>query len=47
MSDLHMELWDNSRYVKANEFEVMGDVLVLAGASILRPIPRRITSVLS
>ena len=31
MSDLHMELWDNSRYVKANEFEVVGDVLVLAG----------------
>ena len=30
-SDLHMELWDNSRYVKANEFEVKGDVLVLAG----------------
>ena len=31
MSDLHMELWDNSRYIKANEFEVVGDVLVLAG----------------
>ena len=28
MSDLHMELWDNSRYIKANEFEVVGDVLV-------------------
>ena len=32
MSDLHMELWDNSRYIRANEFEVVGDVLVLAGA---------------
>lgn len=31
MSDLHMELWDNSRYIKANEFEAKGDVLVLAG----------------
>ena len=31
MSDLHMELWDNSRFIKANEFEVVGDVLVLAG----------------
>ncbi len=31
MSDLHMELWDNSRYIKANEFEVVGDVLVFAG----------------
>ncbi len=31
MSDLHMELWDNSRYIQANEFDVMGDVLVLAG----------------
>ena len=31
MSDLHMELWDNSRYIRANEFEVAGDVLVLAG----------------
>ena len=31
MSDLHMELWDNSRYIKANEFEVVGDILVLAG----------------
>ena len=30
MSDLHMELWDNSRYIRANEFEVKGDVLVLA-----------------
>ena len=26
-----MELWDNSRYIKANEFEVVGDILVLAG----------------
>ena len=31
MSDLHMELWDNSRYIRANEFEVVGDVLMLAG----------------
>ena len=31
MSDLHLELWDNSRYLRANEFEVVGDVLVLAG----------------
>ena len=31
MSDLHMELWDNSRYIRANEFDVKGDVLVLAG----------------
>ena len=27
MSDLHMELWDNSRYVKVNEFEVVGDFI--------------------
>ena len=31
MSDLHMELTDNSRYIKNNEFPVTGDVLVLAG----------------
>ena len=31
MSDLHMELYENLRYIKANEFEVVGDVLVLAG----------------
>ena len=31
MSDLHMELYDNSRYIKANEFDANGDVLVLAG----------------
>ena len=31
MSDLHMELYDNSRYIKAKEFEATGDVLVLAG----------------
>ena len=31
MSDLHMELWDNSRYIKTNEFEAKGDILVLAG----------------
>ena len=28
MSDLHMELWDNSRYIKANEFDAVGDVTV-------------------
>ena len=26
-----MELWDNSKYIKENEFEAAGDVLVLAG----------------
>ena len=31
MSDLHMELWDNSRYIKATKFEANGDVLVLDG----------------
>ena len=31
MSDLHLELTDNSRYIKHNEFPVTGDVLVLAG----------------
>ena len=31
MSDLHLELTDNSRYIKNNEFPVTGDVLVLAG----------------
>ena len=31
MSDLHMEFYDNSRYLKAFEFEAKGDVLVLAG----------------
>ena len=31
MSDLHRELYDNSRYIKAKEFEANGDVLVLAG----------------
>ena len=31
MSDLHMELTDNSRYIKHHEFLVTGDVLVLAG----------------
>ena len=31
MSDLHMELLENSRYIKAKEFDVVGDVLVLAG----------------
>ena len=27
MSDLHMELWDNSRFIKANGFDVMGDFI--------------------
>ncbi|WP_280216408.1 metallophosphoesterase [Bacteroides fragilis] len=31
MSDLHLEFWENSRYIKHNGFPVMGDVLVLAG----------------
>ncbi len=31
MSDLHLELSDNSRYIKNNEFPVTGDVLVIAG----------------
>ncbi|WP_300729925.1 metallophosphoesterase [uncultured Bacteroides sp.] len=31
MSDLHMELADNSGYLKQQEFPVTGDVLVLAG----------------
>lgn len=31
MSDLHLELCDNSRYVKNEIFPVTGDILVLAG----------------
>ena len=31
MSDLHMELTENSRYLKNVEFPVTGDILVLAG----------------
>ncbi len=31
MSDLHLELSDNSRFVKHKDFPVMGNVLVLAG----------------
>lgn len=31
MSDLHLEFWENSRYIKHHEFPVMGDILVLAG----------------
>lgn len=31
MSDLHLEFWENSRYLKHNELPVTGDVLVLAG----------------
>ena len=31
MSDLHMEFAENSRYIKHNEFPVMGEVLILAG----------------
>ena len=31
MSDLHLEFWENSRYMKHLEIPVTGDVLVLAG----------------
>ena len=31
MSDLHLELYDNSRYIKAKGVGANGDVLVLAG----------------
>ena len=31
MSDLHMELWDNSQFLKHLDIPVTGDVLVLAG----------------
>lgn len=31
MSDLHLEFWENSRYIKHNEFQVLGDILILAG----------------
>ena len=31
MSDLHMEFKENSFFIKNNEFEAKGDVLVLAG----------------
>lgn len=31
MSDLHMEFTENSRFIKANELEANGDILVLAG----------------
>lgn len=31
MSDLHLELSDNSRWLKQNELPITGDVLVLAG----------------
>ena len=30
-SDIHLELSDNSRYIKSMPFEVTGDVLVFAG----------------
>ena len=30
-SDIHLELSDNSRFVNSMPFEVVGDVLVLAG----------------
>lgn len=33
MSDLHMEMTDNMRYIKTIEFVAKGDVLVLAGDS--------------
>ena len=34
MSDLHMEFKDNLDYIKSNDFDVMGDVLVLAGDTL-------------
>ena len=34
MSDLHMEFKDNLNYIKSNDFDVMGDVLVLAGDTL-------------
>ena len=30
-SDIHLELLDNSRFIKSMPFEVAGDVLVFAG----------------
>ena len=30
-SDIHLELSDNSRFIKSMSFEVVGDVLVFAG----------------
>ncbi len=30
-SDIHLELSDNSRFIKSEPFEVTGDVLVFAG----------------
>lgn len=30
-SDIHLELSDNSRFIKSMPFEVAGDVLVFAG----------------
>ena len=30
-SDLHLELRDNSRYIKYNPIEIVGDILILAG----------------
>ena len=34
MSDLHLEFKDNLDYIKSNDFDVMGDVLVLAGDTL-------------
>ena len=34
MSDLHMEFIDNLHYINSNDFDVMGDVLVLAGDTL-------------
>lgn len=34
MSDLHMEFKDNLNYIKAKEFDVTGDVLVIAGDTL-------------
>ena len=31
MSDFHLELKDNLNYIKSNDYDAVGDVLVLAG----------------
>lgn len=39
MSDLNMELAENSRYLKNVEFPVTGDILVIAGETFYLYIP--------
>ena len=34
MSDLHLELKDNLSYIKSNDFDAVGDVLVIAGDTL-------------